>query len=134
MARVVGPSESQIHGAVIAYLRLAARPGVAFHHSPNEGRRTRWEGAQLARTGTQAGWPDLEIVAGGRAYFLEIKSERGRPTPQQAMCHDALREAGSEVAIVRSVDEAIATLRRWNVVREDRTATARAHNVVERVA
>ena len=32
-------SERQIHAATVDYLRLALRPGVVFHHSPNEGHR-----------------------------------------------------------------------------------------------
>lgn len=112
-------SEAQIHAAVVAYCHRAMRPGVVVHHSPNEGKRTRWEGAQLARTGVMTGFPDLLFVADGRAYGLELKAAKGRLTPSQAMAHDRLKEAGMKVEIARSVDEAVAVLRGWNLVRED---------------
>ena len=112
-------SEAQIHAAVVAYCHRAMRPGVVVHHSPNEGKRTRWEGAQLKRTGVMAGWPDLTFIAGGRAYGLELKTAKGRLTPPQAIAHDRLKEAGMKVEIARSVEEAVAVLRGWNLVRED---------------
>ena len=112
-------SEAQIHAAVVAYCHRAMRPGVVVHHSPNEGKRTRWEGAQLKRTGVMAGWPDLTFIADGRAYGLELKTAKGRLTPPQAIAHDRLKEAGMKVEIARSVEEAVAVLRSWNLVRED---------------
>ena len=33
------PSEAQLYATVTEYLALALRPGVIFHHSPNEGKR-----------------------------------------------------------------------------------------------
>lgn len=119
-------SEAQIHAAVVAYCHRAMRPGVVVHHSPNEGKRTRWEGAQLARTGVMTGFPDLLFVADGRAYGLEIKTTKGRLTPPQAIAHDRLAEAGMKVAIARSVDEAVDVLRGWNLVREDARLVNRA--------
>lgn len=112
-------SEAQIHKAVVDYFHRAKRPGVVAHHSPNEGRRTRWEGAQLARNGVLTGFPDLLFIADGRAYGLELKTHKGRLTPPQAIAHDRLKEAGMKVEIARSVDEAVAVLRGWNLVRDD---------------
>ena len=127
-------SEAQIHAAVVAYCHRAMRPGVVVHHSPNEGKRTRWEGAQLKRTGVMAGFPDLLFVADGRVYGLELKTDRGRLTPSQAIAHARLKDAGMKVEIARSVDEAVAVLRGWNLVRDDVRLVNRARLDAEVIA
>jgi hypothetical protein len=50
---------------------------------------------------------------GGLAQFvaLEVKSERGRPTPEQTRFLDHISSAGGCAAVVRSVDDAHAVLR-----------------------
>lgn len=127
-------SEAQIHAAVVAYCHRAMRPGVVVHHSPNGAKRSRWEQAQVARAGMMAGWPDLTFIADGRAYGLELKTDRGRLTPSQAVAHDRLKEAGMKVAIARSVDEAVEVLRGWNLVREDARLVNRARLDAEVIA
>jgi hypothetical protein len=49
----------------------------------------------------------------GLAQFvaLEVKSERGRPTPEQTRFLDHITSAGGCAAVVRSVDDAHAVLR-----------------------
>ena len=107
----------ELHASVVEYLKLAARPGVVFHHSPNEGRRG-WKAQRDVKThGVHKGWPDLEILHDGRTYFLELKSLKGRVTPAQKACHQQISDAGFEVAICRSVDEVIAQCQAWDLVR-----------------
>lgn len=50
-----------------------------------------------------AGFPDLLLVR-DRVVFAELKSVRGRVTPEQRHVHDALRAAGAEVHVWRPVD------------------------------
>jgi len=116
-----GPSasEAQIHKAVVDYFHRAKRPGVVAHHSPNGAKRTRWEQGAVIQAGMMTGFPDLLFIADGRAYGLELKTAKGRLTPPQAIAHDRLKEAGMKVEIARSVEEAVAVLRGWNLVRED---------------
>ena len=127
-------SEAQIHKAVVDYFHKAKRPRVVVHHSPNGAKRSRWEQAQVARAGMMAGWPDLTFVADGRVYGLELKTDRGRLTPSQATAHDMLKEAGMKIAIARSVDEAVAVLRGWNLVRDDVRLVNRARLDAEVIA
>ena len=42
------------------------------------------------------GFPDLCLVKGKRLLFLELKSERGKLTPEQVAWLNALHEAGAE--------------------------------------
>lgn len=47
----------------------------------------------------------------GRAFYLEVKTDRGRATAQQKRFLDRMRETGAIAGIVRSVDDARALLR-----------------------
>lgn len=109
------PSEAQLQAQIATYLSLALPVDARFHHSPSEGKRGWRSQAALKSSGFSAGWPDLEIVWQGRAYFLELKSEKGRVSPAQAECHAGLIAAGAHVAVVRSLDEAAAQLRAWGI-------------------
>lgn len=62
--------------------------------------------------GLGKGSPDLVgiLAPHGRWFCLEIKTERGRVSDEQAMWHDCARRRGAYVAVVRSVDEALAAL------------------------
>ena len=52
------------------------------------------------------GFPDLTLVHPKRkmVYFLEIKTETGKVTPEQHQWIDALLAAGQNAAIVRPQD------------------------------
>ena len=52
------------------------------------------------------GWPDLVLVhrARGRALFLELKTDTGRPTAAQLTWLWSLRAARLEVAVLRPCD------------------------------
>ena len=78
-------------------------------------------GAILKSIGYSAGTPDILVIDGGRAVWLELKAPKGRVSDAQRACHEALHLAGAIVHVVRSLDEAIAALR-WSCVplREDR--------------
>lgn len=58
------------------------------------------------------GLPDLIAIVPrpdgpGRVVFLEVKSPRGKTTAIQQAEHAAIRQAGCEVAVVRSAEEAL---------------------------
>jgi VRR-NUC domain len=105
--------------AVIEHLAWRARPGVFAFHCPNGGWRSRVEGAILKAIGTVAGVPDIICIFEGRCYALELKAERGRLTDVQRITHERLREAGAEVAVAHGVDEALARLEQWRLLRPD---------------
>lgn len=64
------------------------------------------------RYGLGVGSPDLVglIVGSGRAFALEVKTERGKPTKEQLAWLAAFRKAGGHGAIVRSVEDALTEL------------------------
>ena len=109
--------EAALQRSVIQHLTWRARPGVWFTHVPLGGLRSKIEGAILRGLGTARGTPDLLIVADGEAHFLELKSASGRTSDAQRQCHQALRAAGAEVAVARGIDEALAWLEAWSLLR-----------------
>jgi hypothetical protein len=98
---------------------LAARPvqWVFTFHPANGGARSKIEAAILKGLGVVAGVPDVIAIHNGRVYALELKAERGRLSEAQRRVHDALREAGAEVAVAVGLDEALAQLERWGLLR-----------------
>jgi hypothetical protein len=48
-----------------------------------------------------SGVPDRIVTLRGRAIFVELKAETGRPTPLQLATHDELRRMGMDVRVLR---------------------------------
>jgi transposase len=99
--------------------RKQIRRGV--HRSTRE-----LEAAILSGLGTARGTPDLLIVADGKAHFLELKSAGGRATDAQRQCHEALRAAGAVVAVAHGIDQALAQLEVWNLLRRSSGKSTRS--------
>jgi len=129
-------SEDQIQRAVFDYLRRAPAPGLVAFHVPNGGARSRTEAAILQGLGVLAGVPDIIAIMPhpfceeGYGYFrrphvyaMELKSpgRRNRVTGPQEAVQASLREAGVEVAVCVGVDEAIAQIEKWGLVRGKKT-------------
>lgn len=96
-------------------------PGVGFyHHSPNGSKlhgtdtQRMITGKRLKRAGTQAGYPDLILYApGGRVGHLELKSAKGRLSPNQKAVRFALEALGQNYAVVTHTDDVKAALSDW---------------------
>src|SRR5262249_4316764 len=73
----------QVHDAVVAHLRLRAKPDVLWLHVPNGGARDAKTGAILKRMGTLAGASDFLLWHQGNSFALELKAPGGRPTEAQ---------------------------------------------------
>lgn len=59
-------------------------------------------------TGLPRGFSDLFAVKDGKIYFLEVKSETGKPSEEQLSFLAVMRDRyGCVAEIVRSVDDAI---------------------------
>lgn len=117
-------SEYAIQCAVVGYLTLALPKGcgVAWTCHPSGG-GGHVRGAMLKRAGLRPGWPDLELYHDGRAFFIEMKTDKGRLSKAQTECHADLWAAGCHVAVCRSVDDVTRILRSWGIPnRIERTA------------
>lgn len=78
-------------------------------HVPNGGSRHPAEAVHLKKMGVKAGVPDLFLPyqAKGRCgLWIEMKSEKGRPTALQKDWLEYLDSAGYRTAVCHSMDEA----------------------------
>jgi hypothetical protein len=109
--------EQQIQRAVFEHLAIRAASTVFAFHPANGGWRTRVEAAILKGMGVKAGVPDIIAIKGGQCYALELKAPDGRLTPVQRDAHAALVAAGATVAVAYDLDDALARLEAWGLLR-----------------
>jgi len=109
--------EQHTQRALISHLRLREHGDVYWFHPANGGARTAIEGGILKACGVRAGTPDLICIRGGKTFAIELKAPRGRLTEAQQRAHEELRRAGAEVATAVGIDEAVAQLERWQLLR-----------------
>lgn len=85
-----------------------AYPFAVVHHSPNEGRRSRFEQYLIKQLHTMSGFPDLVILAEQkRIFFIELKTIRNKSvSPAQKWWIDALTKFGFEAKVCYGFDEA----------------------------
>ena len=105
-------SEAGLHAAVVQYLSVALPRDAVLHHSPNEGKRGWRAQRSLKVMGVRAGWPDLEIIHGGKIFFIELKTAKGRCTSSQSETLAHLSAAGAHVAVCHSIEAVEAFLKR----------------------
>jgi VRR-NUC domain len=101
-----GPTEQQIHLAVVQLLLIAEAMGkLTFCHVPN-GFLSKSACLAARGMGLRAGVPDLLIwLPGKRLLMVELKSRIGELSDAQAAWHARARVLGHDVQICRSVDE-----------------------------
>jgi hypothetical protein len=109
--------EQQIQRAVFQHLELRGASTMFAFHPANGGWRSRVEAAILKGMGVRAGVPDIIAVKGGRCYALELKASGGRLTPVQRDAHAALVAAGATVEAAYGLDDALARLEAWGLLR-----------------
>lgn len=61
----------------------------------------------------ERGWPDLTIMQGGLAMFLEIKKPGGRASAQQLQKQKQLAKFGMTMLIVDNVETAVNEVVAW---------------------
>ena len=81
--------------------------GVARYNSPNTGATSGSGRGQVVRYGLAPGSCDLIGLVQGRFFALEVKSERGKCTPEQIAFIDLINKNGGFARVVRTIDEAI---------------------------
>ena len=97
------------------YFQIALRPDVAWTHFPAGELRTARTGSLLKAMGTKPGWPDFQIIFDAHAFFIELKTGKGRVSETQKIAHEQLKEAGAEVEICRTFESVVNTVEDWGL-------------------
>ena len=108
-------TERDLTKMVNQYFQLALRPDAAWTHFPAGELRTARTGALLKAMGTKPGWPDFQIIFDAQAFFIELKTGKGRVSENQKIAHEKLREAGAEVEVCRNFDDVVNTVNDWGL-------------------
>lgn len=111
-------------------LRQAAEPGIIWTHFPAGENRDPITGSRLKRMGTQRGWADYIFIGHSFVGFLELKSEKGRPSPEQQAFKSSVEAMGCLYDIARNGDEAIGILRAWGVLKRIQPSVTRPSALV----
>lgn len=83
---------------------------------PNGGHRSAITGARLKKEGVRKGVPDLHLPVarhGCHGLWIEMKSAKGRTTPDQRRWIADLVEQGHRVAVCHSWEEAAVIISRY---------------------
>ena len=118
------PSEDEIQISIVeAFGLLSSRAGFMFFHVANEAAMKARSGKDihgliehLKKMGLMPGVSDLVIVFEGRAYFLEIKTSKGKQTKDQIAFELWARDCGAPYRLVKSFDQAITSLEDWGII------------------
>lgn len=126
-----GSPEADLQRSVVTALKFALPKTAIIHHCANEvtepGPRGAKRQAILVGMGVHPGFADLIVLCEGRLLFLELKSLKGRLSPNQEAFRDTVLAQGFGWALVRSVDDALGAL-------ADNGSTSRAQLPVRRAA
>ena len=105
-------SEHGIQSAILDYLKRCSK--VAWAHRMNSGKFKKSNGNGTFRW-IQAGFVGCPDIMGqltdGRFLAIEVKSARGKLSPEQSAFIDTVRAAKGVAIVARSVDDVIAVLK-----------------------
>lgn len=116
--------EGPIHRSILAWLRVAM-PDAIVHHSANEGVRGGFrgarDGANKKAMGQVAGFPDILVLPWSNIgpLLFEVKAPGNYADATQKALHAQLEALGYRVAVVRSIDDARASLRAWGIATKE---------------
>jgi hypothetical protein len=109
--------EQELQRAVFAHFDFRSAPNTFAFHPFNGGRRSPIEAAIYTKLGVRPGVPDVIAIQDGHAFALELKAERGRLSQSQVETMRLLQDAGTVVGVANGIDEAIALLEFWGLLR-----------------
>ena len=100
--------EAQLQRAVVQVLRLMALPNVIWYSSTTGVKMAPRTAAHMKAMGMTAGVPDLCFVGrSGIPFFLELKSAKGKQSPEQVSFQTKCNLNGTVYGLVNNIDDAI---------------------------
>jgi hypothetical protein len=106
--------ERVLHKQIADTLALTLTPATWFTTFPSGG-GGRVRGALLKRMGLVPGVPDLLLISGGRAHWIELKAPGGSLSQAQRLVHKILEGVGCHVATCRSLNDVLRQLETWGI-------------------
>lgn len=100
-------TEAQVQQSILE--RIGAAPGVRVFRM-NSGTARNPRTGQVVRFGVP-GMADLLVLVQDRYAWIEVKSARGRQSPEQVRFQRAIEAIGGVYAIARSADDAAEVVR-----------------------
>lgn len=104
--------EQAIQRTIVQGLRAALPHGWLVAAVANKP-RSRIAGAIEKSMGTLKGFPDLLVIGPGRTFYIEVKAEKGRLSPDQSHVRDRLLDLQQPHAVVRSWEDVCQLARDW---------------------
>ncbi len=110
-------TESDEQIAAMDWLRLQ-HPRIAQNtlHIGNERKSTHFAGYIMKRMGTLKGASDLFMAwpnGGFHGLFIEVKSMKGKPTPEQLAFIERMNEAGYMARVCYGAEQVINTMKHY---------------------
>ncbi len=87
-----------------------------MYHVPNEGKRQQGTGAILKVAGLRKGVPDIVLPVARQGYhglYIELKFGKNKPTREQELYLQALRNAGYQSAVAYGFEQAREIIRHY---------------------
>lgn len=97
--------EHIIQCGIARFLNCALPDDCIWYAIPNGGARDAVTGKKLKDEGVKAGAPDIVLVSRGQPIGLEVKTPKGRLSPEQKSFHEAAKSAGMPCLVVRSIED-----------------------------
>ena len=119
--RVVIKPEQQLCINISDELRrfpVSGKLKAVWTHVPNEGNRSRLNGAILKAMGMIPGYADYVFCWDNGSGTIEIKADKGKPTELQKLFARWCDDSGVKYALCRSVEEVMDSLKSWGVLCE----------------
>ena len=111
-------SEHRLQASVLRFLEVHAVRNTYVFAIPNEAKRSFTLAARMKASGLRAGVADLCIMfPEGRVAWLELKTLKGRQTPEQKNFEEVCDVLGHRYGLAHSLDEAIDILKRWGALK-----------------
>lgn len=90
-------------------IRQAFPELALLYHIPNGGSRNPIEGKHLKSQGVKSGVPDLHLPVNRKGFnslYIELKTEKGRPSENQKWWIERLKEQGNYACVCHGWKEA----------------------------
>ena len=112
--------EHRLQCEIVNYLRANAKPHLVFSSTANGELRHPVVAKRLKDAGLLPGVSDIFIVLDhGPSCWLELKSQKGSLTWEQKGFAAKIMALGHYWGMARSLPEAVAILKTWNVLKEN---------------